>query len=116
VWRVYDYNKDCPVDLMLYFIEKTFAVTDLDNNGLAEIWLMYKNSCQGDVSPVPTKIIMYEGSKKYALRGESRVLFSATEFIGGNFTLDDNFKNGNAAFRQYAEKLWSKNKAEKWQR
>jgi len=116
IWKVYDFNKECPVDLSLYYIDKTFAVTDLDKNGIAEVWLMYKNACQGDVSPMPTKIIMYEGNKKYALRGESNVKISATEFKGGSFTLDENFKNGNFTFKQYAEKLWTQNKVEKWHR
>lgn len=114
LWRIYDYNKACPLDMELYFVDKAFTVTDLDKNGIAEVWVMYKNSCQGDVSPVPAKIIMYEGSKKYALRGESRVKVSATEYMGGRFSLDDNFKNGNILFRQYAEKLWAKNKIETW--
>ena len=112
IWKVYDFNNECPLDLDLYFIDKTFAVTDLDKNGIAEVWLMFKNACHGDVSPVTTKIIMYEAGKKYALRGESKVKVSATEFMGGNFTLDNNFKNGNMAFRQYAEKLWSQNRIE----
>jgi hypothetical protein len=115
-WRIYDYNKGCNLDLNFYFIDKAFAVTDLDKNGLAEIWVMYKNSCHGDVSPVPTKIIMYEGNKKYALRGESKVQVSATDFVGGTYTLDDNFKNGKSIFRQYAENIWSKNKNETWHR
>lgn len=106
VSRIYDFNNECPVDLELYFIDKTFAVTDLDKNGIAEVWTMYKNACHGDVSPVPTKIIMYEGYKKYSLRGESKVKISARKFMGGSFTLDANFKNGNIAFRQYAEELW----------
>jgi hypothetical protein len=116
IWRIYDYNKGCGLDLNFYFIDKAFAVTDLDKNGLAEIWVMYKNSCHGDVSPVPTKIIMYEGNKKYALRGESKVQVSATDFVGGTYTLDDNFKNGKSIFRQYAENIWSKNKNETWHR
>src|SRR5438045_6272198 len=99
-----------------YFVDKAFAVTDLDKNGVAEVWVMYKNSCHGDVSPVTTKIIMYEGTKKYALRGESRVKVSATDYEGGSYILDDNFKNGESAFRKYAEKLWAQNKIEKWHR
>lgn len=116
IWHIYDFNKDCDLDLDLYFIDKTFAVTDLDKNGIAEVWVMYKNSCHGDVSPVPTKIIMYEGTKKYALRGESRVKISATDYVGGSYTLDENFKAGPAIFRQYSEKLWAQNKIEKWHR
>jgi hypothetical protein len=113
IWKIYDYNRGCGLDLDFYFIDKAFAVTDLDKDGVAEIWVMYRNSCHGDVSPVPTKIIMYEGNKKYALRGESRVQVSATDFVGGNFTLDDNFKTGNTLFRQYAEKMWTQNKIQK---
>lgn len=116
IWHIYDFNKGCDLDLDFYFIDKTFAVTDIDKNGIAEVWVMYKNSCHGDVSPVPTKIIMYEGTKKYALRGESRVQVSATDYIGGTYTLDENFKTGSAIFRQYAEKLWAQNKLEKWHR
>ena len=116
IWRIYDFNKGCDLDLDFYFVDKRFLVTDLDKNGLAEVWVMYKNSCHGDVSPVPTKIIMYEGMKKYALRGESRVQVSATDYIGGAYTLDENFKTGPAIFRQYAEKLWTQNKIEKWHR
>lgn len=71
LWRIYDYNKGCDLDLDLYFIEKAFAITDLDKNGLSEIWVMYKNSCHGDVSPVPTKIIMYEGTKSMRCEGKA---------------------------------------------
>ena len=116
LWKVNDYNKGCNLDLDFYFVDRAFAVTDLDKNGLAEIWLMYKNSCHGDVSPVPTKIIMHEKTKKYTLRGESRVKVSATDYVGGNYTFDDNFKNGKLVFRQYLEKLWIENKMEKWHR
>jgi hypothetical protein len=113
-WKVYDHVKACPVDIFLYFVEKSFAVTDLDKNGKAEVWLMYKNSCQGDVSPVSMKIIMYENNKKFALRGTTKVQASATEHMGGQFVFDEAFKKAPVAFRQYAEKLWQKHKIENW--
>lgn len=91
LWRMYDFNTECPVDLEVYFMDKTLTVTDLDKNGVAEVWMMYKNGCHGDVSPVPTKIIMYEGTKKYALRGNSRVKFSEKEFLGGDYSVDEAF-------------------------
>ena len=113
-WRVYDFVKECPVDIDLYFVNKSFAITDLNNNGKAEVWLMYKNSCHGDVSPIPMKIIMYENDKKYAARGETRVKFSATEYMGGHYSFDDAFKQAPALFRQYAEKLWQQHRMETW--
>jgi hypothetical protein len=110
IWRVYDYVKECSVDMFLYFIDKAFAVTDLNKDGKAEVWMMYKVSCQGDVSPIPMKIIMYQGNKKFSVRGTTRV----TGYMGGEFTFDGAFKNAPAAFRQYAEKLWAQHKVETW--
>jgi hypothetical protein len=116
-WRIYDFNKACDFDLDLYYIDKTFSITDLDNDGVAEVWVMYKNVCRSDVSPAEQKIIMYEGAKKYALRGESKIQYpEEKDSYGGTFKLDDNFKNGNAVFRQYAENLWNKHKLETWNR
>lgn len=113
-WKVNDYVKECPVDMFLYFVDKTFAVTDLNKDGKAEVWIMYKVSCQGDVSPIPMKIIMYQDNKKFAVRGTTRTKVSATDYMGGEFTFDEAFKNAPAEFRQYAEKLWKQNKNETW--
>jgi len=109
-WKVYDYVEDCDVDMDLYFVDKTFAVTDLNKDGKAEVWIMYKNSCRGDVSPAPMKIIMYQDNKKFAVRGTTKVPGN-----GGEFTFDDAFKKAPAEFRQYAEKLWKQHKVETWQ-
>lgn len=113
-WRVYDYVKECPVDMFLNFVDKTFAVTDLNKDGNAEVWIMYKVSCQGDASPIPMKIIMYQDNRKFAVRGTTRVKVSATDFMGGEYFFDEAFKNAPAEFRQYAEKLWKQNKNETW--
>jgi hypothetical protein len=113
-WKVYDYVKECPVDMFLYFVDKTFAVTDLNKDGKGEIWIMYKVSCQGDLSPIPMNIIMYQDNKKFAVRGTSRVKVSATDHMGGEYYFDEAFKNGPTEFRQFAEKLWTQNKTETW--
>jgi hypothetical protein len=113
-WKVYDYTKECPLDIKANFIKNTFAVTDLNKDGKAEVWLMYKTVCHGDVSPSNMKIIMYEGDKKYAVRGTNKVKVSAKEFMGGEFAFDEAFKNAPELFRQYATQLWKKNIMETW--
>jgi hypothetical protein len=113
-WKVFDYVKECPVDMFLYFVYKTFAVTDLNKDGKAEVWIMYKVSCQGDVSPIPMKIIMYQDNKKFAVRGTTKVKVSATDYMGGEYSFDEAFKNAPPEFRQYAEKLWKQHKIETW--
>ena len=115
VWKMYDFIDDCPVDIVATFVKNGFAVTDLNHNGIAEVWMMYRVTCQGDVSPVPMKIIMYEGKQKYAARGSAKVKISASQFMGGDYELDDAFKNAPAAFKKYADELWQKHKLEAWQ-
>ena len=113
-WQMHDFTIECQVDTKAKYIPNTFGVTDLDNNGKAEVWLMYVTSCRGDVSPASMKIIMHEGSKKYAIRGENLVKVNDKEHYGGKYTMDEAFKTGPEVFRQYATQLWKKNILEKF--
>lgn len=106
-WRIYDYVSNCPLDIEASFVTPPL-VTDLDKNGLAEIWVMYKTACHGDVSPVSLKIILYEGMKKFAMRGQSKVQLGEGKTEGGNFSFDKAFNEGPEQFRSYAKNLWEK--------
>lgn len=112
-WKIYDFIKDCPVDIVAEFVKNSLSVTDLDNNSTAEVWVMYKTVCHGDVSPSDMKIIMYEGDQKFAMRGESRIQYGIDDdnkplIEGGSYTYDKAFQQGPKVFREYAEKLWNK--------
>lgn len=114
-WKVYDFIKECPVDIEANFIKNTFQVTDLNNNGIAEVWLMYKTVCHGDISPSEMKIIMYQGQQKYAMRGQNKVQVSEKEFYGGDYRFDNAFTEGPAIFKDFAKKLWDKNIIKTWE-
>jgi len=107
-WQLYDLIEDCTVDITSDFLPKTFAITDLNHDGLAEVWIMYKNACRGDVSGSTMKVIMHEGIKKYAMRGTCRVKINGTDYAGGNYTFDEVFKAGPETYRLYAQQLWKK--------
>jgi hypothetical protein len=113
-WMVFDFEEPCPFDLEVGFLKKTLQVTDLDQNGIAEIWLVYKLSCRSDVSPSELKIIMYEGQKKYAMRGKTKVNLSETETLGGEYKFDNAFINGPSIYRNFAKYIWSKTVNETW--
>lgn len=113
-WKVHDFIKECPVDLAANYIKNSFAVTDLDKDGIAEVWMMYKTVCHGDVSPSTLKIIMYQGDNKYAVRGTTRVRVSEKDYYGGEYTFDEAFKKAPQQFREYASRLWKKNVVETW--
>ena len=113
-WKIHDFIYDCPVDYEATFIKNTFQITDLNNNGIAETWLMYKTVCHGDVSPYNMKIIMYEGKDKYAMRGQNKVELSPGEFYGGEYKFDNAFNKGPKEYRDFAKKLWNKNIMQTW--
>ena len=112
-WKVYDYISDCPFDVAASFIDKAFTITDLNNNGTAEVWLMYRMVCQSDLSPSDMKIIMYEGQQKFAVRGESKVMHGIDNngnkmYMGGEYKIDDALSNGPKVFLEFAKALWNK--------
>lgn len=118
-WKVYDFICDCPVDIVAQYIDNMFQITDLNENGIAETWLMYKTVCHGDVSPSDMKIVMYEGKQKYTIRGENRVMDGIDDngkkmYTGGEYTIDKAFAKGPSIFLEFAKKMWSKNIIETW--
>ncbi len=109
IWKLYDFIKDCPVDIEANFIKNAFKITDLNDDGTAEIWTMYKTACHGDVSPCTMKIIMYQGGQKFAMRGENKVRISEKEYMGGEYKFDAAFLEGDKKFRDFALRLWNDN-------
>ncbi|WP_146171728.1 M949_RS01915 family surface polysaccharide biosynthesis protein [Flavobacterium magnum] len=106
-WTVYDGEKDCPVDVEASFTGSAIAITDLDADGVSEVWLVYKMACRGDVSPRAMKIIMYECTQKYAMRGEEKLIMGE-QVTGGEYELDAAFKTAPRTIRDYAVKQWKR--------
>ena len=105
-WKMTDFVKACELDITCNYLEDSLLITDLDKDSIAEVWLIYQKACRGDVSPAEMKVLMYEGSKKYAMRGVRRIQISKSEVIGGEYNFDNAFRTGDPLFRQYAKKLW----------
>ena len=113
IWKVYDMESKCMNYPIAEFIKGALQITDLDNNGTAEIWMMYLKSCKGDVSPDNMFLRMYDNEKVYTMTGESKLELhydGKTEVFGGEYTFDNQFlnKNTNPAFIEFAKKLWEK--------
>lgn len=88
-WTLKDFT-DCPgLDSGGGFFADFVTVTDLDNNGIAEITLPYKLSCGGGIDPSTLKIIMRQGREKFAMRGETRVETPGNEAFGGGAVYDN---------------------------
>ncbi len=112
-WKIQDFISDCGFDLIMGFVDKTFKITDLDKNGIAEIWTMYSMTCTSDISPSNMKIIMYEGKQKFALRGNS-IVNTGSEKIGGDHKLDENLSKAPKVFKEFALQMWNDNNETKY--
>jgi hypothetical protein len=107
VWKVNDFITDCELDVTTSFYENHLSVSDLDQNGIAEIMMVYALSCKGDVSPHQKKLILYEGKKKFAIRGEE-LMIMAKDTIGGNYQIDSGFNQLPSAIKDSALSHWQK--------
>lgn len=111
LWKINDFIKDCMFDLTLSHIKNSLTITDINNNGVAESTFLYKMACRSDVSPCQLKLMMHEGSKKYALRG--RMFISMQEWKeGGEYEVDKSFNDAPSGFLDYAKEQWNKFKRE----
>ncbi|HMT10401.1 MAG TPA: hypothetical protein PKA39_02120 [Ignavibacteria bacterium] len=112
LWKVNDFIKDCPVDVMLSLIPKSITVTDINKDGIAENTFLYRMSCKGDVSPDDMKLIMHEGENKYAIRGSMIQVMGGKKY-GGEMKPDPAYDKGPAGFFAYSRDQWKKFETEK---
>ncbi len=113
LWKVQDYIVDCEFDVTVDFIEGSLSITDLNRNGVAESVFLYKLSCKSDVSPDDMKLIMHEGSTKYAIRGVMDLDMESYGRYDGTMKVDASFNSAPEGFRDYAVKQWNKYKVER---
>lgn len=107
-WKVHDYINDCIVDMRVNFIPNAATHTDLNKNGKPEIWVVYYLQCTGDISPPPMKIIMYEGSVKYAARGVCALLIGKKTEQKSICEFDKALRSNDPVIKDFAKKLWNK--------
>ncbi|MBM3431810.1 MAG: hypothetical protein FJX92_02240 [Bacteroidetes bacterium] len=69
LWKMIDYEKNCYANLTCNFIPESTTITDLDEDGLAEVKLQYELACRQRESSAEMKILLYENGQKRALRG-----------------------------------------------
>lgn len=112
VFKARDFVQQCEFDLTLEVLDGSIELTDLDDDGTPELSFLYKLGCRSDVSPLTAKLLLYEGSAKYALRGETREQVGEQEWVGGAFKADPAFEQAPGAFLEFARKQWQRHVVE----
>ncbi len=107
-WIVQDKIENCEVDATCEFFPGSLTVTDNDKNNIGEVTFLYKLSCRGDVSPDDKKLIMYEGAKKFAIRGTTLIDDLGDKKFGGEKKVDASFNTAPKALLDFANQQWDK--------
>ena len=107
-WSVIDYVKDCPdyTGIGADHQADRLTVTDLDGDGIAEVWMAYELWCKGDVSPNTLKVIMVEDGQKHAIRGDTLVNIPGTDPLGGTGIMDARLRGAHKSIRSFAQEYW----------
>jgi hypothetical protein len=86
---------DCDGELHLSYLDRAFAVTDLDHDGIGELTFAYVRACRTGTAPTAMKLLMLENGDKYILRGS----------MGGELRVDPSFTR-TPAFVEHAKRTW----------
>jgi len=112
-WRTFDYI-DCETweDYDAEFKPGSVTITDLDNDGLAEITEIHRLACRTDISHDAYKAILREGAEKYAMRGWAGLCNAKGEqmVFPGDETeaiASDSALKANTAFLSFMETQWA---------
>lgn len=104
-WVVTEYKSD-NYDFTLDFNNDIFTITDLNNNGKAEIWIscsLVIGMAKGEL-----KTIMYEDSIRHTMSGTLRSEFGSGMMQGGEYRFDKAFMGTTPEIKNYAINRWNK--------
>lgn len=87
---------------------KEVKATDLDEDGNAELMMLFKLDCTSDVSPNRLILVMFEGNDRYLMKGVTEV-----DGMGGEFEADKAFQS-NEIFLKAATEFWNQHKKESY--
>jgi hypothetical protein len=108
LWKTSGTGLSCGIDTKGNSVKSSVIVTDLNNNHIAEIWIVFKAICAEDETPNPMKIVMHEQGRRYVQTG-TRVWKDGNNITGGQYWFDEAFQRAPAIYKEYADRLWKKN-------
>ncbi len=102
--KIHDFKKQSNGFIPLfYFHENYFTITDEDNNGFAEITVLYNIDIEIE-GPPTLKLIMLEDGEKFAIRGSRKVYFDGIDY---KEVKKMDFKNAAPELIEFADNVWT---------
>jgi hypothetical protein len=107
VWKISEVVDECAFDVKCDFFSNSLTVTDLDNDGVAEVGFILVKGCRSEPGPDEKKLVFYEGKDLYQITGTTTVV-KGTEKLGGEKEVEKKFEHAPEAFLEFADKQWNK--------
>lgn len=104
LWDIKDYAGKHKQGYIYGINHKKIKITDLDDDGFAEITILYNLGWDDNTQPV--KLIMHEKGKKYAIRG--KCLWYNGDDCSYNYNMygKNSFSSAPSSLKSYAKKLF----------
>ncbi|MBQ4822425.1 hypothetical protein [Aquimarina sp. MMG016] len=101
---------NCPVDFFIEYLDNSFELTDLDNNGIEEITFVYQKACRGGIEPADLRLIKIEGDDIYTIYGKRILAMDAKQHDfqkkRDNYTVSKKFAKAPQVFLNHSKKKW----------
>ncbi|MFM8348301.1 MAG: M949_RS01915 family surface polysaccharide biosynthesis protein [Bacteroidota bacterium] len=107
VWQMEASILDCAEDIETEFYRDAVHLTNLDKDGVKEIWIMYREGCQAAPGPQGLHLLMVEGNTKHAMDGRTRYKTPNGIVTGGEYKFDAAFRKAPVQMREYAKRMWT---------
>lgn len=107
VWKMIEMVDGCAFDVRCEFYKNSLTITDLDNDGLAEVAFAFALNCKSGPHPDEKKLVFYEGNDQYRIKGTATVL-KGKQKLGGDKEVEKKFEKAPDAFLAFANKQWNK--------
>ena len=105
-WQI-EQETTCPgLDLDVDFYNDVSDVSDLNQDGIAELTVASHAFCGGGIEPHDIAIEMREGQASYTITGSSSITPAGEEPIGGERELSASLKNAPQVLREHMDAVW----------
>lgn len=105
-WNTEQETTCAGLDLDVDFYTDVSDVTDLDDNGVAEVTIANHAYCGGGIEPQGITIELREGQSVYSLTGQSLISPAGEEPFGGEREDGASFKSAPKALHEHMESVW----------
>ncbi|UVM20779.1 M949_RS01915 family surface polysaccharide biosynthesis protein [Pseudomonas wadenswilerensis] len=107
-WKIENETTCAGLDLDVGFYTDVSGVSDLNNNGVAELTVASHAFCGGGIDPHELHVELREGQASYAINGQSLIAIEGDEPYGGEREDSPSLKDAPQALRDHLNEVWNK--------